>query len=1103
MIKKLACPIHVDSPIVFLNMESCLDSALACVLCVSEKKRQFNLLPVQKILSTDQNSMFDSWPPFQEKKYDNITDIRKEIKILIEQKEQQMERIKSWFDQLTKEVNQQISERKSYILKQAQMVSQLRENIIKKYIESSQNLHIKKLLEQNLPIDQIEKSLQDFIKSVYEKSESQTQMFQNLISFNQFINLEDQQSLTSNQKDIIKFIKQINFFNVNTEDIDLSESNIENLFGDQSNFDDLRKLISEQKNQEDYKYRDELELFMENSQNQLSTINSFVASDTCQKEEILKTEYNQLKQFSINFDNFNQKSYKIKSDQLFCYFTKALNPKKKYTFRIRSKSFLSEQSDVNVGLVKNIKQYIPEVEIQITNDYNSFNTQVEELEFRICIEENLFKVLSYPNCNIIYKSQILNKQNDIDLIANQKAEKNFSQSIPKVGILQNQDLTKTNFQPSSQQNQNICLSNQGCNQQSIPNVVWKSQQLSKVNFQALDQNNQISNDNNSIQQKQITNFNLLQKNNNQQSFNNGDQKSQQFTSHNFQNNLISNDKNSIQQASITDINKLQKNNNQTNNNDDLQSQQLTNHNFQKLKQNNSIVNDSNTEVEKNTDFFQRYNIQQRAKNLYQKINNPNTQSQKQNAPLSNDNSKVETSNNYVNIFEKNNQGINFDQKSLQFTSINFQNNSLFNNSNSIVGTSTSNVNIIQNNNSSQIVSNTNYKSQQQFTSLNFKNQNQSNQILNENNSRDEASIPNVNTFQIQFQQKQNIQSQNQGSNSQNMINVDQKSQQLTNPNFLSLKQIDQISNDSNSREGTQSDILQNKAEENKDIQQNQEKNKEQASSQATLSKNNVSLFQEKIKPLFSQQEEIKKQSQNTFQSSQNDDNKNNVDERQRENSVKSQQASLESQGNNSNLNSQIFSNKNNLSQEQLSQNIDKQKNVEELLNLQTSSSQFSQKSDPQTGSFKIQQSQIKNTINQIHNKINHMQNNNNFLSQELTKTNDPPKLCSQNVSIANNNNNKIDFITSNNLQKNLTSQLSQQEQQNQKNIISNQNTLKVNQQEQKSIQIIENENSSNQSSSQQYYFAILFNNCDVDEQFKVTYFNESDFFIDGAYKFNL
>ncbi|KAL4467826.1 hypothetical protein ABPG74_013161 [Tetrahymena malaccensis] len=997
MIKKLACPIHVDSPIVFLNMESCLDSALACVLCVSEKKRQFNLLPVQKILSTDQNSMFDSWPPFQEKKYDNITDIRKEIKILIEQKEQQMERIKSWFDQLTKEVNQQISERKSYILKQAQMVSQLRENIIKKYIESSQNLHIKKLLEQNLPIDQIEKSLQDFIKSVYEKSESQTQMFQNLISFNQFINLEDQQSLTSNQKDIIKFIKQINFFNVNTEDIDLSESNIENLFGDQSNFDDLRKLISEQKNQEDYKYRDELELFMENSQNQLSTINSFVASDTCQKEEILKTEYNQLKQFSINFDNFNQKSYKIKSDQLFCYFTKALNPKKKYTFRIRSKSFLSEQSDVNVGLVKNIKQYIPEVEIQITNDYNSFNTQVEELEFRICIEENLFKVLSYPNCNIIYKSQILNKQNDIDLIANQKAEKNFSQSIPKVGILQNQDLTKTNFQPSSQQNQNICLSNQGCNQQSIPNVVWKSQQLSKVNFQALDQNNQISNDNNSIQQKQITNFNLLQKNNNQQSFNNGDQKSQQFTSHNFQNNLISNDKNSIQQASITDINKLQKNNNQTNNNDDLQSQQLTNHNFQKLKQNNSIVNDSNTEVEKNTDFFQRYNIQQRAKNLYQKINNPNTQSQKQNAPLSNDNSKVETSNNYVNIFEKNNQG----------------------------------------------------------------------------------------------------------SNSQNMINVDQKSQQLTNPNFLSLKQIDQISNDSNSREGTQSDILQNKAEENKDIQQNQEKNKEQASSQATLSKNNVSLFQEKIKPLFSQQEEIKKQSQNTFQSSQNDDNKNNVDERQRENSVKSQQASLESQGNNSNLNSQIFSNKNNLSQEQLSQNIDKQKNVEELLNLQTSSSQFSQKSDPQTGSFKIQQSQIKNTINQIHNKINHMQNNNNFLSQELTKTNDPPKLCSQNVSIANNNNNKIDFITSNNLQKNLTSQLSQQEQQNQKNIISNQNTLKVNQQEQKSIQIIENENSSNQSSSQQYYFAILFNNCDVDEQFKVTYFNESDFFIDGAYKFNL
>ncbi|KAL4502203.1 hypothetical protein ABPG72_000438 [Tetrahymena utriculariae] len=380
MIQKLSCPNHQDNPILFLNVEKYRDSALACVLCVSEKKHLFNLLPVQKIKQVDERSLFDSWPPFQEKNNDSVNDIKKQIVILIEQKEQKVKEIHSWFDQLAKEVNQCILERKNFILKQAEKASQLRENILKKYFDYSQNLHIKKCLEQNLPVEQIDKQLQNLIKSVYEKQKSQTQMFQNLIQFYQFINSQHEQSLASFQEDVIQSIKSIKYFNVNTQDIDLSESNIGNLFSDQANFDEFRKSIFEQF-REDYEDFEKLEIFMKNSQNQLSLINSFVASDTCQKEEYLKIQYNKLKQFDISFNNLNFSQLKIDRNQLFFYFKKALNPKKKYIFRIRSKSFLSQLQEINVGLIKNLKQYIPEIDIQIRNNYNNINTQSEELEF--------------------------------------------------------------------------------------------------------------------------------------------------------------------------------------------------------------------------------------------------------------------------------------------------------------------------------------------------------------------------------------------------------------------------------------------------------------------------------------------------------------------------------------------------------------------------------------------------------------------------------------------------------------------------------------------------------------------------------------------------
>ncbi|KAL4467827.1 hypothetical protein ABPG74_013162 [Tetrahymena malaccensis] len=1056
MIQKLDCPIHLDNPIVFLNTQAYSDSVLTCVLCVSEKKRQFNLLPIQKIQQIDENSLFDSWPPFQENKYDNINDIRNEIKTLIEQNEyQQTEKIKSWFYQLSKQVNQHISERKNFILKQAEKASQLRENIIKKFFEYSQNLHIKKLLEQNLPIDQIEKSLQDFMKSVYEKSESQTQMFQNLIKFNQFINIEDEKSLISNQENIIKFIKSINFFNVNIEDINLSESNIENLFGDQSNFDKLRESISKQKNPVNDQQIDELNIFMENSQNQLSTINSFVASDTCQKEEILKTEYNKLKQFDINLDNFSEKYYKIKSDQLFCYFRKALNPKKKYTFRIRSKSFLSDSANINVGLIKSIKKYIPEVEIEIFNGYNSINTYVEILEFRICIEENLFQVLSYPNYNVIYKSQILSKQNDIEIIANQKAEKNPNQSISNVGLFSNLGLQKTDFQPQSQQNQNICSSNYGSNSQTINNVDWKSQQLANHNFQNLNQNNQISNQNNFRLQTPITNSNIFEKNNNFQSLNNIDQTSQQFTNINpqtqKQNNSIFNDSNSRIETSTTNTSLFQKNNNyQSINNIDQKNDQLTNLNFQSQTQNHPNFNDINSRVGTSTtakgNIFQSSSNYQNVNTVDQKsqlLTNFNTENQKQNnSVFNNSNSRLETSTTNISIFGKinNQQGVSqYDQKSQQPININSQiqnqTTPIFNNSNYKQEISTSsNLNILQNNNNYQNVNSLNQKNQQ-ITTFNIENQKQNNSIFN-NNKGTETLIPgslfdNIqnNNLESQTQQKQNFLFQSFGNNCQSIINTDQKNQ------------IEQISNVRNSSQQAQSNVqtlFQNRKVMNSHIQQNQEKTQGQGILQVTSSQKNTGLFQEKLISDNTQQY--------NYQAPQ-------------------------------------------------SQNI-VQPNLK-----QTSSSLFGNiiTNEKKPQSFDVFQSSSNNDNKIIiKEKLSENSMQTPIQTYATTKPLDNHSLFAQNFSNNNNNNNQINFIDQNKIQQNFTTQLGKQEQQNQKNIFSAQNTPTINQQKQQNIQLIESVNSQNKKSYQEYYFAIQFQyyECEGDEAFKVTYFNESDKFQD-------
>ncbi|KAL4502202.1 hypothetical protein ABPG72_000437 [Tetrahymena utriculariae] len=346
-------------------------------------------------------------------------------------------------------------------------------------------------------------------------------------------------------------------------------------------------------------------------------------------------------------------------------------------------------------------------------------------------------------------------------------------------------------------------------------------------------------------------------------------------------------------------------------------------------------------------------------------------------------------------------------------------------------------------------------------------------------------------------------------------------------NFQNLNQNGQISNEKSAKEENQSgfqSIFQNRTQDINKILCNQQSTNEKASSQDILAKNNVNIFQEKLKLNFTQPQlcvdpqgenifqitqanqkqnsflrskniinEIKQQPNNLFQPSEINNSKNIEEEEQY--SIESSLISQEILDNNNTLDIKLPLNQNIPQQELFSQDIQKiDKKKAEMINSSSPSQQFSQQSDVVDTNQEDQK--IKFPIQLLHkNKIKNCKIHSCNQTQEITKQNTPIKLSSQK-----DNNNKTDFITLNQLQQNPTSQLCFKGLQNYKNIVNSQYLPKINQQEQKNVQLFDNRN---QNFYLEYYFAIQISYFEGDEQFKVTYFNESDFSLDGAYKFQL
>ncbi|KAL4467824.1 hypothetical protein ABPG74_013159 [Tetrahymena malaccensis] len=367
-----------------------------------------------------------NWPPLIFARNENQMDIKYYIKTLMEDNTCQFEVVNNWFDDLSREINNKINEKKKSILKQVEHSNYIKEQIINNYFQYSENLKMKQILESQQKITEKCKNMNTFLQSIFDQAQNKTLMLQNMISYYQFTCKQMFNTCSFEIKNsICKKIETIQFFDKSISEIELSQQKIQDLFSNQEDYDLLRQKI---KQNYDYfskhgefpelqgnfvdiqrfnrfspinKYNlcdiDQLETFTNGCQNQLSSEQGFV---TDQKQNIF-IQYNKQKVYDIHY----QQDQFLNYSNIYSYFKNALKQTKKYIFRVRSQYFLSSNCHFTIGLIPDPQNMNFQQKINIKGNNNQINTEVEELQFEISISQNMFKVLSYPKNSLIYNYQ--------------------------------------------------------------------------------------------------------------------------------------------------------------------------------------------------------------------------------------------------------------------------------------------------------------------------------------------------------------------------------------------------------------------------------------------------------------------------------------------------------------------------------------------------------------------------------------------------------------------------------------------------------------------------------------------------------------------------
>ncbi|EAS06830.1 hypothetical protein TTHERM_00903970 (macronuclear) [Tetrahymena thermophila SB210] len=522
MNRGICCNIHKNYPIFLLNLLEKEKSKLQCVKCISNKKIEAEFLLLQDIIEFDSNSFLENWPPL------SSDSLRKDIIDLKNNETDIKQHIEEFYESLTQEVIQIISQKKKEQLIQAQKVQEFKSDIIEQYQEMASIEKMKEcLVQENQQTEKIEQDLNEQINSQFQKKEKYTSQLSYMMKQYQFISKLDEVRTAQFKANILEILKVVNLlpknnFNFGTEKEEFRFENIEaykkkieeelqinnyeqikiQILIDQLNL--CKKELIQKMNQKnwflDNFLKEQQTLLLNNQLNQAQFMKD-IYKNTIDIQNLMTNQIKQLGQ--KNFKYFSEFNYnlKLKNDDAFifskqnnssnylqtnkqskfmvervkdenynvqCFLNFTFDPKKKYLFKVNfSKS--NQNSTFYVGLIT-------------VNNLHTKDLDEEELGFRIGSQEK-----KYNQNNIFGLKQQVNsqfpKQNyfgQVNLSFNNLSTPIFSQQSK-----QNQpiiDLTQEEIKSSLEFR--VCLEN---------NLIQYRNCNNKSQFQNVKNNNKIKN----------------------------------------------------------------------------------------------------------------------------------------------------------------------------------------------------------------------------------------------------------------------------------------------------------------------------------------------------------------------------------------------------------------------------------------------------------------------------------------------------------------------------------------------------------------------------------------------------------------------------------
>ncbi|KAL4475842.1 hypothetical protein ABPG72_011403 [Tetrahymena utriculariae] len=372
MNKNLSCNIHSNYPIFHIDLLEGAKKKLQCIKCISIKKRVVSNLLIPEIINFDEKPFLENWPPLSDEL------LRKKIIDLKNDNKDLNQSIVDFYDQLTQEINQILSEKKKEQLINAQKIYELKDQIIEQYQKMASINQIKScIIQESQELEKIEQDLKDLIDSQFSKKEEYTSILSCMMQQYELISQFDIFQPTLIKQNILEILKIVDLipqkqFNFRSEIDSFRFDNINTLT---KRVEEENKIIQKDKKTVE-NLVEQLQACNEQLIKKINSkgwrLDSIIISILRNSSDYLSVQLNTQSKYQIE---------RIKNGQQFvsCFFNYILKPQKKYIIRINLFGS-NEQSKFFLGLIS-------------TQNLDKFDLSQKGLGFLInSIKNNIFQL---------------------------------------------------------------------------------------------------------------------------------------------------------------------------------------------------------------------------------------------------------------------------------------------------------------------------------------------------------------------------------------------------------------------------------------------------------------------------------------------------------------------------------------------------------------------------------------------------------------------------------------------------------------------------------------------------------------------------------------